>query len=221
MGSLIEGGSTSNTAPNINQTYQTMSSGRSSTTESSSTRGLSLSKNNVNSLSLNNSNYFQHLASSAVNRTNTTVENKLKQQIPQHAHYLIPSIMEASQKEGVDPHLIAEVIRQETLFIPKFLKSKEFSPKNAVGPMQIVLKTTGAPVLGLTEASIQDEHTNILAGTKYLKMMYNRFGSWDKALAAYNGGPTRLGRFNGNIAEMPGETLEYVPAIMSKYQQWS
>jgi soluble lytic murein transglycosylase-like protein len=219
MGSLIEGGSTSNTAPNINQTYQTMSSGRSSTTESSSTRGLSLSKNNGNNLSLNNSNYFQHLASSAVNSTNTAVENKLKQQIPQHAHYLIPSIMEAGQQENIDPHFLAEVIRQESGFRPSVLRAQQLSSAGAIGPMQLMLPT--AQGLGLNEETVTDPHLNIMNGAKYLRQQYNRFGSWERALAAYNGGPGRLSRNNGNIAAMPSETRNYVPAIMSKYQQWS
>lgn len=220
MGSLIEGGSTSNTAPNTNQTYQTMSSGRSSASPSLSTRGLSLSKNNGNSLSLNNNNYFQHLASSAVNRTNTTVENKLKQQIPQHAHYLIPSIMQAGQKENIDPHFLAEVIRQESInFKPSVLEARQLSPAGAIGPMQLMLPT--AQGLGLNEQTVTDPHLNIMNGAKYLRQQYNRFGSWERALAAYNGGPGRLSRNNGNIAAMHSETRNYVPAIMSKYQQWS
>jgi hypothetical protein len=39
-----------------------------------------------------------------------------------------------------------------------------------------------------------DQAQNIEGGIDYLRQLYNQFGSWLKALAAYNGGPGRMAR---------------------------
>jgi LysM repeat protein len=51
--------------------------------------------------------------------------------------------------------------------------------------------------------------TNIEAGIKYLAQLVRRFGREDYALAAYNGGPTRVAR--GRV--MPFETRQYVMGV--------
>ncbi|MEZ5289648.1 MAG: lytic transglycosylase [Vicinamibacterales bacterium] len=51
--------------------------------------------------------------------------------------------------------------------------------------------------------------TNIEAGVKYLGLMVKRFAREDRAVAAYNGGPTRVDRNRG----LPLETLQYVLGV--------
>jgi hypothetical protein len=51
--------------------------------------------------------------------------------------------------------------------------------------------------------------SNIEAGVKYLSQMIRRFEREDRAVAAYNGGPTRVGRAGG----LPLETLQYVLGV--------
>ncbi|MBF86012.1 MAG: hypothetical protein CL489_16280 [Acidobacteria bacterium] len=51
--------------------------------------------------------------------------------------------------------------------------------------------------------------TNIEAGVKYLSQMVDRFDREDYAVAAYNGGPTRVARRR----PMPLETLQYVLGV--------
>jgi LysM repeat protein len=51
--------------------------------------------------------------------------------------------------------------------------------------------------------------TNIEAGVKYLAQMIQQFGREDRAVAAYNGGPGRVGRAGG----LPLETLQYVVGV--------
>lgn len=51
--------------------------------------------------------------------------------------------------------------------------------------------------------------TNIEAGVKYLAQMVRQFGREDRAIAAYNGGPGRVGRAGG----IPLETLQYVIGV--------
>jgi len=51
--------------------------------------------------------------------------------------------------------------------------------------------------------------SNIEAGVKYLSQLLLRFGREDRAIAAYNGGPSRVGRNGG----LPLETLQYVLGV--------
>jgi peptidoglycan DL-endopeptidase CwlO len=58
--------------------------------------------------------------------------------------------------------------------------------------------------------------TNVLAGARYLKLMLDRFGSSDLALAAYNAGPGAVERYGG----APGtETLTYVANVNRLWQR--
>jgi soluble lytic murein transglycosylase-like protein len=47
----------------------------------------------------------------------------------------------------------------------------------------------------------------------YLRRLYERFGSWELALAAYNWGEGNIARNAGNPAAWPKETRDYVANI--------
>ena len=57
-----------------------------------------------------------------------------------------------------------------------------------------------------------DPHENIMAGTAYLREMYDIYGS-PGFLAAYNAGPTRLDDYLSNNRGLPDETRKYVASI--------
>ncbi len=57
-----------------------------------------------------------------------------------------------------------------------------------------------------------DPHNNILAGTAYLREMYDRYGS-PGFLAAYNAGPRRLDAYLSYGRALPSETVNYVASI--------
>jgi hypothetical protein len=57
-----------------------------------------------------------------------------------------------------------------------------------------------------------EPHNNILAGTAYLREMYDRFGS-PGFLAAYNAGPNRLDAYLNSGRALPSETVNYVASI--------
>jgi len=42
----------------------------------------------------------------------------------------------------------------------------------------------------MAEYDLFDPYTNLTMGIWYLHVLYDEYGSWDNALAAYNGGPT-------------------------------
>jgi hypothetical protein len=58
-----------------------------------------------------------------------------------------------------------------------------------------------------------DPHDNILAGTAYLRQMYERYG-YPSLFAAYNAGPTRFDAYLFGRKHLPNETLHYVESIL-------
>jgi len=57
-----------------------------------------------------------------------------------------------------------------------------------------------------------DPHQNLDGGARYLRMQYDRFGSWRLALAAYNAGPEAVEK-HGGIPPYR-ETTNYVRIIL-------
>ncbi len=81
------------------------------------------------------------------------------------------------------------------------------SSKGATGLAQLMPGT--AETLGV---DISDPQQNLEGGARYLRMMFDRFGTWKLALAAYNAGPLAVEEHDG----IPPyeETKNYVKAIL-------
>jgi len=117
-------------------------------------------------------------------------------------------IEKAADRYGVDPLLVRCVIRAESAFRPQ-----STSPKGAMGLMQLMPAT--ARDLGVTNA--YDPEQNVLAGTRYLKSLLDRYsGDVPRALAAYNWG---MGNVDRRPDRLPSETREYVAGIMREYRK--
>jgi len=134
---------------------------------------------------------------------------------------------------GLDPYLVASLIRQESEFNPNAV-----SRANAVGLMQLLPKTGKAVAkeVKLKRYSASQLYTpavNMQLGTRYFRGMVDRFGgSFEYALAAYNAGSDRVdewlaqGKYRDPqefVESIPfTETREYVQAILrnaSVYKQ--
>jgi soluble lytic murein transglycosylase len=130
-----------------------------------------------------------------------------------------------SQKNGVDPYLVASLIRQESEFNPSVV-----SHANAWGLMQL-LPSVGKSMAkkeglkGFSTNGLLNPAVNLQLGTKNLRLVLDRFGGQQEyALAAYNAGdvPVRQWMSAGtyqDIAEFVEsipytETREYVQAIL-------
>jgi D-alanyl-D-alanine carboxypeptidase len=57
-----------------------------------------------------------------------------------------------------------------------------------------------------------DPRNNILAGTSYIREMYDRYGA-PGFLAAYNAGPDRVDAFLSDGSPLPDETINYLTAV--------
>ncbi len=118
-----------------------------------------------------------------------------------------------AKQNGLDPFLVAALIRQESEFNPKAV-----SRMNARGLTQI-LPGTGRElsrklkVKAYGTASLFVPAVNLQLGTFYLKTIVDNLGGrWEAALAAYNAGPSRAKAWSswGEFRE-PAEFIETVP----------
>jgi soluble lytic murein transglycosylase-like protein len=118
-------------------------------------------------------------------------------------------IARAAVVHGVSPALIKAVMRAESNFQPDAV-----SHKGAQGLMQLMPAT--AQSLGVRDPLRPAE--NVLAGSRYLRRMLDRFGDLRYALAAYNAGPQAVDRFGG-IPPFP-ETQQYVNRVLKYYRRY-
>jgi soluble lytic murein transglycosylase len=139
----------------------------------------------------------------------------------------------SASSNGLDPYLVASLIRQESEFNPNAV-----SRANAVGLMQLLPKTGKAVAREVklkryNASQLYTPAVNMELGTRYFRGMVDKFGgSFEYALAAYNAGSERVEEWLGEgkyrdpqefVESIPfTETREYVQAIMrnaSVYKQ--
>ena len=134
-------------------------------------------------------------------------------------------------KNGLDPYLVASLIRQESEF-----NAGAISPANAYGLMQLL------PSVGKAEARKQglkvfatsqllNPTVNLELGTANLKQVLDRFGGQvEYALAAYNAGDTPIRQWlaSNDYKDVPEfvesipytETRDYVQAIIRNREMY-
>jgi soluble lytic murein transglycosylase-like protein len=114
------------------------------------------------------------------------------------------AVRDASLRFRVDRRLIDSVIRVESNYVVGAV-----SHKGAMGLMQLMPGT--ARELGVLCAF--DPRSNVLGGTRYLRQLRDRLGSWPRALAGYHAGPNRVA--SGRI---PAITHRYVNHVMRRWR---
>lgn len=108
----------------------------------------------------------------------------------------------AAAEHGVPEDLFLRLVQRESGW-----NAGAISHKGATGLAQLMPGT--ADLMGV---DINDPVDNLRGGARYLRMMYDRFGSWRLALAAYNAGPMAV-EANDGIPPYD-ETVAYVKAIL-------
>ena len=100
---------------------------------------------------------------------------------------------------------------------------------NAAGVWQLVPDTARRYGLKVDETVDErlDPEKSTDAALSYLSYLYNKFGSWYLAAAAYNAGENRIAPIiaNGTDADyyrvwdqLPGQTRDYVPAMVAAWR---
>ncbi|WP_333829951.1 lytic transglycosylase domain-containing protein [Pararhodobacter sp.] len=108
----------------------------------------------------------------------------------------------AARRHNVPEELFLRLVHQESRWNPTAL-----SHAGARGLAQLMPDT--ALLLGVNP---DDPRQNLEGGARYLRMMFERFGDWRLALAAYNAGPEAVQRHNGIPPYR--ETTDYVRIVL-------
>ena len=133
---------------------------------------------------------------------------------------------------GVPEGLVYAVIRTESSF-----DSGAVSPVGAVGLMQLMPSTfewltDDKLVEHLESGMLYDPETNIKYGTYFLSFLYDRYGDWELALAAYNGGLGNVDKWleddryadangEGGLKRIPfKETRQFVARVTDAWEMY-
>jgi len=115
-------------------------------------------------------------------------------------------------------------------FIESAFNPQAHSSANAAGMWQFIPST--GRLFNLKQNAFMDERRDVIASTdaalNYLQKLYDMFGDWQLALAAYNWGEGSVQRainrnraagkpidFNSLASQMPEETRNYVPKLQA------
>lgn len=119
-------------------------------------------------------------------------------------------VNQTARKHKLEPEFVHAVISAESAYNPNATSSA-----GAMGLMQLMPFT--AKRFGVTNA--YDPYQNIKAGTKYLRLLLDEFGSLELAAAGYNAGEGAVRKYQHRIPPYR-ETLAYVPRVMAYYRQY-
>jgi len=138
----------------------------------------------------------------------------------------ITTLSANAKRFGLAPSLTVALAKQESAFRPTVVSSA-----GAIGLMQLIPTTADAMLpknyqRPLTREKLMEPSTNVYLGTKYLSKLMRRFQRQpERALAAYNAGPTAVSRWNKRehmreidmfVEEIPyEETQDYVRRVIS------
>ena len=124
-----------------------------------------------------------------------------------------PQIIEASLRFGVPARWIERVIGAESGGQTRLGGHPTTSRTGAMGLMQM-MPATWREIRARLGLGINPHapHDNIIAGTAYLREMYDRFG-YPGLFAAYNAGPTRYAAAQATGTALPAETRAYLKTI--------
>lgn len=143
---------------------------------------------------------------------------------------LIPTIQMSAVK-GVDPFLVAAIIREESQY-----DWKAVSRVGAIGLMQVMPATANAVAQQhrlppVSREDLFDQEMNIRIGVRYVEQLLAQFsGNLVQTIAAYNAGPNVVrnwadiydGRSEDEFVEFIHyrETRQYVKRVMRSYKEY-
>jgi len=141
-------------------------------------------------------------------------------------------IEKTASREGIEPYLVAAIIREESRFDPD-----AYSRAGAMGLMQLMPRTakrieSSAQVNLSGEGDLFLPEKNIPIGSHYLGKLVQEFeGNLVFAIAAYNGGESAVQRWIGRTGDIPldefieeipyTETRNYVKKVLRSYMEYN
>lgn len=135
--------------------------------------------------------------------TAVALEARIADLVPEKYRSLVVT---TAQRHNLDPRLIAAVGTVETRFDRTVVGTH-----GEVGLMQIMADTGAwlARLAKLDTYDLRDDATSLDLGALYLEVLVREYGSVEKALAVYNGGPRAAAGWETNI---------YVQRVLQYYR---
>ena len=116
-------------------------------------------------------------------------------------------IAKSAKRHGVPERILRSMARAESSN-----RTSAVSPRGARGELQVMPAT--AKELGYTPEEMHDPEYGAEAGARYARKMYDRFGNWEDAVAAYNAGPARIAHRKKKGLPFPRETRGHVRKVL-------
>ncbi len=147
-----------------------------------------------------------------------------------HAHLLRSLERAGKYREMISKHLSDQGVPQDLIYLAvaeSGFQPQALNPRSGAGGMWQFMPTGayGLARNGWFDERFDPEKSSI-AYAKYMKTLYNQFGDWYLAMAAYDWGPGNVQRavmrtgyadfwelYRRNV--LPGETKNYVPGIIA------
>lgn len=117
-------------------------------------------------------------------------------------------IERAEREHGIPPMMLERLLYQESRYREDIITGKVQSPAGALGIAQFMPATA----VEMRIDPLKPEQA-IPAAARYLRTLFNRFGNWTEALAAYNWGQGNVAR--KGLAVAPRETRNYYSQILA------
>lgn len=128
-----------------------------------------------------------------------------------------PMITQASEKFVIPQSWIEAVMMAESGGRTHLAGRPIVSRAGAMGLMQLMPRTwTALRIQYGLGSDPHDPRDNIIAGTAYLRAMYDRFG-YPGLFAAYNAGPARYADHLRTGGPLPSETRAYVAQLVGSH----
>ena len=155
---------------------------------------------------------------------NAVIDTVYRWVFPEKYHSIVNKYAE---QHSVPEQLVFAIIKVESNFDPSVVSSA-----GAMGLMQMLPSTyewlTSKLGDNYSKDDLYDPETNIRYGTYYLQYLYSRFGTWEKAIIAYNWGEGNFSEFLNNEGYTEGdydsipvtETKNYVKKVMHHWEKY-
>lgn len=128
--------------------------------------------------------------------------------LPDEAIRYAGTISAAAREHGIPFALLARVLWEESRFRQDIIDGTTRSPAGALGIAQFMPAT--AAELGIDPLKPGQA---IDGCARYLRRLYDRFGTWRQAVAAYNWGQGNVNRYG--LAKAPEETQRYMREVLT------
>lgn len=121
-------------------------------------------------------------------------------------------IVEQARARSLDPHQVAGLIRQESVFDPRARSSAK-----AYGLMQLLVPTAQSMARkygverDITADTLFEPRLNIQLGTGYMRDQFEKFGRIEYVAVAYNAGPGRVPQWRSTLPLEMDEFAEAIP----------